>query len=52
LLKFLQSNFEDVGEIELLEAIYQVRDMSEGGTLIGIPKTYLVNEIKKDSEEK
>ncbi|CAH1370625.1 hypothetical protein MTP99_012185 [Tenebrio molitor] len=47
LLKFLQSNFEDVGEIELLEAIYQVRDMSEGGTLIGIPKTYLVNEIKK-----
>ncbi|XP_044254563.1 E3 ubiquitin-protein ligase DZIP3-like [Tribolium madens] len=46
LLKFLQVTFDGIEEIELLEAIYQVRDKN-GGNLIDFPKQLLVTEIKK-----
>ncbi|RZC40873.1 beta-taxilin-like, partial [Asbolus verrucosus] len=46
LLKFLQSNFESVDELELLQAIYHIRD-THSGTLVGFQRQKLVSEIRK-----
>lgn len=46
MLKCLYTTFKDVDEVQLLEAIYKVRD-TNGGNLLNIPDYVLVAEIKK-----
>lgn len=44
--EYLQNNFSDVDELELLTAIFQVQD-NNGGSLIGLSRSKMVNEVRK-----